>query len=37
VALDQKNIALFAEASDRVVEGVGLRSLASWDCGFESR
>jgi len=25
-----------ADPSDRVVEGVGLRLLACWDCGLES-
>jgi hypothetical protein len=28
---------LVADPSDRAVEGVGLRLLACWDCGFESR
>jgi len=27
---------LFASPSDRAVSGVGLLSLAFWDCGFES-
>ena len=26
-----------ADISGRAVEGVGLRPLACWDCGFESR
>jgi hypothetical protein len=27
----------FADPSGRAVYGVGLRPLACWDCGFESR
>ena len=26
-----------ADPSDRAVSGVGLRPIACWDCGFESR
>jgi hypothetical protein len=26
-----------ADPSDRAFQGVGLRPLACWDCGFESR
>ena len=28
---------MHADFSGRAVEGVGLRTLACWDCGFESR
>ena len=28
---------MMAHPDDRVVWGLGLRSLACWDCGFESR
>jgi hypothetical protein len=27
----------FADPGGSAVEGVGLRKLACWDCGFESR
>ena len=26
-----------ADPSDRAVQGVGVRPIACWDCGFESR
>ena len=27
---------VFADANSHAVQGVGLRPLACWDCGFES-
>jgi hypothetical protein len=31
------SIQLHADSSGRAAKGVGLRPLAYWDCGFESR
>ena len=33
----RKKIYIYADANDRAVYDVGLRALALWDCGFESR